>query len=149
VALGSSGEFPFLSPEEKLEFVAKARELTPDGKLLVAGSGCECWYFRIFYLAQKYFSATWETIELSKEFAKMGADAVLVITPSFFKASMTAEALEQHYFQVCNEIRRVHFTVGVPKYRTYDSTMFCVARSVPKTINTYVLCVGTVFWDPD
>ncbi|KXJ18902.1 4-hydroxy-2-oxoglutarate aldolase, mitochondrial [Exaiptasia diaphana] len=34
--------------------------------------------------------------------AQVGADAALVVTPCFYKGSMTAEALEQHYIKVAD-----------------------------------------------
>lgn len=39
---GSNGEYPFLLEEERVEVVRTVRQTLPVGKLLVAGSGCEC-----------------------------------------------------------------------------------------------------------
>lgn len=39
---GSNGEYPFLLEEERVDVVRTVRKSLPAGKLLVAGSGCEC-----------------------------------------------------------------------------------------------------------
>lgn len=46
VVEGSNGEYVYLTPEERVELVKRSREFLPDssGKLLLAGSGCECEY---------------------------------------------------------------------------------------------------------
>lgn len=36
-------------------------------------------------------------MELTRKMASVGADAVLVVTPSFYKNAMTDTALELHY----------------------------------------------------
>ena len=38
---GSNGEYVLLSPEERVELVARARALIPKDKLLLAGAGAE------------------------------------------------------------------------------------------------------------
>jgi 4-hydroxy-2-oxoglutarate aldolase len=84
---GSNGEFPSLTASERLEVVAAAREVVPRSRLLIAGSGAE---------------STRETIALTREMAARGADAALVVTPSYFKGKMTAAALEAHFRQVAD-----------------------------------------------
>jgi 4-hydroxy-2-oxoglutarate aldolase len=85
VVLGSNGEFPYLTFEEKVQMIAAVRAELPSGKKVIAGTGCE---------------STKETIQLTKEAAQAGADAVLVITPCYFKGSMNEAALTQHYLTV-------------------------------------------------
>jgi len=84
---GSNGEFPSLTAAERLEVVAAAREVVPRSRLLIAGSGAE---------------STRETIALTREMAARGADAALVVTPSYFKGKMTPAALEAHFRQVAD-----------------------------------------------
>jgi 4-hydroxy-2-oxoglutarate aldolase len=84
---GSNGEFPSLTSDERLAVVAAAREVVPRTRLLIAGSGAE---------------STRETIALSREMAARGADAVLVVTPAYFKGRMTPAALEAHFSQVAD-----------------------------------------------
>uniref|UniRef100_H2Z523 4-hydroxy-2-oxoglutarate aldolase, mitochondrial n=1 Tax=Ciona savignyi TaxID=51511 RepID=H2Z523_CIOSA len=87
VVQGSNGEFPYLTPDERVNVVKHVRKNTPEGKVLVAGSGCE---------------STSATIEMSNKMADNGANAVLVITPSFYKSQMTPQALLNHYSKVAD-----------------------------------------------
>jgi len=82
VVLGSNGEFVLLKEEEKLEVLKTARESIPSDRLLIAGVGCQ---------------STDQTIELSRKAANVGADAALVITPSYYRSRMTSEAMSRHY----------------------------------------------------
>ncbi|KFP38601.1 hypothetical protein N324_11513, partial [Chlamydotis macqueenii] len=85
VVLGSNGEFPYLARQERLEVVSCVRRALPRDRLLLAGSGCE---------------STQATIELTVSMAEAGADAVLVVTPCYYRGAMTSAALVQHYTQV-------------------------------------------------
>lgn len=82
VVLGSNGEAPLIGDDESEEAVAAAREAVPAGRVLIAGTGRE---------------STRETIRFTKRAAAAGADAVLVRTPSFFKAQLTRDAFIGHY----------------------------------------------------
>jgi 4-hydroxy-2-oxoglutarate aldolase len=84
---GSNGEFVYLTPEERVRVVAIAREILPEDRLLIAGAGME---------------STRATIEMTHKMALAGAQAVLLVTPGYFKASMTSEALEYHYRQIAD-----------------------------------------------
>ncbi len=85
LVLGSNGEQVMLSEAEKREAVAAAREAMPPGKLLLAGTGGQ---------------STRETIRLTRDAASAGADAVLVICPSYYRGQMTEQALVKHYHAV-------------------------------------------------
>ena len=87
VAGGSNGEFPLLSLEERVEVVRQVRRRTAAGRLVIAGSGME---------------STAATISLSRAMADAGADAVIVVTPSYYKARMTPAALIAHYTAVAD-----------------------------------------------
>mgnify|MGYP001820033439 FL=1 len=69
VAMGSNGEYVYLSAEEKREFVAKVVEMTPDHMQVIAGTGCE---------------STKETIELTRDCADFGVHAALVVSPHYY-----------------------------------------------------------------
>lgn len=84
---GSNGEFVLLSPEERLAVVEAAREAIPADRLLIAGAGAE---------------STRLTLELADRMAALGADALLVVTPSYYKGHMTAGALVEHFVQVAD-----------------------------------------------
>jgi len=87
VVLGSNGEFPFLKPEEKFQLVKLAKQNMSPEKLLIVGAGCE---------------GTRMTVELCEQFEKLGANAVLVHTPHFFKSLMNDAALENHFNKVAD-----------------------------------------------
>ncbi len=81
LVLGSNGEAQALQEEEKLQLVRAARRLSARRKLLV-GTGLE---------------STQATIELTKKAADAGADAALVLTPSYYKAQMSLDVLRRHF----------------------------------------------------
>ena len=80
--LGSNGEFTMLSHREKIDLVAAVRKGLSADKSVLAGTGCE---------------SLKETIELTKEAASAGADAALVINPSYYKRDLNESALEKFY----------------------------------------------------
>ena len=82
VVLGSNGEYVMLTEEEKLRVLETARAAIPPGKLMIAGTGCQ---------------ATGETVNLTKKAGEIGADAALVITPSYYRRQMTPGALIRHF----------------------------------------------------
>lgn len=87
VVLGSNGEFVLLDEDEKERLIAFTREnLTPDKKV-IAGTGCE---------------STRATVRLSKRAHALGADAVLVVTPWYYKGAMTDAALKAHFTAVAD-----------------------------------------------
>ncbi|XP_040217155.1 4-hydroxy-2-oxoglutarate aldolase, mitochondrial isoform X2 [Rana temporaria] len=87
VVQGSNGEYAYLSREERLEVVRKVREVVPKDKLLIAGSGCE---------------STQATVKMTLEMADAGAEAVLVVTPCYYKGRMNSPALIHHYTEVAD-----------------------------------------------
>ena len=87
VALGSNGEAPFLTEDESDDVIAAARDRVPSTHVLIAGTGRE---------------STRGTIDACRRAAAIGADAVLVRTPSFFKGRMTHEAFVRHYTAVAD-----------------------------------------------
>jgi 4-hydroxy-2-oxoglutarate aldolase len=87
VVLGSTGEFPLLTEGEKERVIATAREHTPREKRLVAGTGGE---------------STEACVRLTKRAAHLGADAAIVITPSYFKKALTPPVLIRHYRAVAD-----------------------------------------------
>lgn len=89
VVLGSNGEAPLLDEHESDVAIGAAREATPSSHLLLAGTGRE---------------STPATIAASRRAAELGANAVLVRTPSYYKPSMTADALAAHYTAVADAI---------------------------------------------
>lgn len=87
VALGSNGEAPLLDEDESDRVIGEARAAMPSGRTLIAGTGRE---------------STRAAIAASVRAARLGADAVLVRTPSYFKSRMTGEAFVRHYTAVAD-----------------------------------------------
>jgi 4-hydroxy-2-oxoglutarate aldolase len=87
VVMGSNGEFVLLSPEEKGELTRFVCAAAKGKKPVIAGTGAE---------------STVETIRLSKEAADAGADAVLVVTPNYYKGEMTDPVLARFYRDVAD-----------------------------------------------
>jgi len=87
VVLGSNGEAVHLNIEERLRLLELTRKLVPENRLLIAGTGC---------------SSTLQTIELSERAAVIGADAVLVLPPHYYRGQMTIEAVTRHFHAVAD-----------------------------------------------
>ncbi|MGH7371636.1 MAG: dihydrodipicolinate synthase family protein [Candidatus Methylomirabilales bacterium] len=97
--LGSNSEFVYLSEEEKIRILEVTREHIPSGKVLIAGTGCE---------------ATQATITLTRRAADIGADAVMVVTPSYYKPHMRPHVLIEHYRRVADASPVPVFLYNVP-----------------------------------
>ncbi|XP_005940023.2 4-hydroxy-2-oxoglutarate aldolase, mitochondrial [Haplochromis burtoni] len=87
VVQGSNGEYPYLTVEERVEVVRTVKQSLLGGRLLIAGSGCE---------------STRATIQLTQKMAAAGADAVLVVTPCFYKGKMDSRALIHHFTKLAD-----------------------------------------------
>ena len=87
LALGSNGEAGMLTEDESDRVVDVVRHAVPDQKILLVGVGRE---------------STRGTIDAARRAAKLGASAVLVRPPSFFKAQMTPDALVAHFRAVAD-----------------------------------------------
>jgi len=87
VVMGSNGEFVLLSPEEKDELTRFVCAYVKGKKPVVVGTGAE---------------STVETIRLSKMAAEAGAEAVLVVTPNYYKGEMTEPVLARFYRDVAD-----------------------------------------------
>jgi 4-hydroxy-2-oxoglutarate aldolase len=84
---GSTGEAVLLDEDERRLLLEAAREVVPEEVLLVAGTGAE---------------STRGTIRRNAEAAELGADAVLVQPPAFYRGAMTPERLRDHYLAVAD-----------------------------------------------
>src|SRR5206468_4421483 len=87
VALGTNGESALLDDDESDLVLSATRDVVPRDRLVIAGTGRE---------------STRGTIAASKRAAALGADVVLVRTPSFFKTLCTPALLLRHYTAVAD-----------------------------------------------
>jgi 4-hydroxy-2-oxoglutarate aldolase len=87
VVLGSTGERVHLDESEYLEVIETAREAVPKGFAFIAGAGQQ---------------STTGTIKEIERAAHAGAEAVLVITPGFYRSAITQDALVKHYTAIAD-----------------------------------------------
>ena len=87
VVLGSTGERVHLDEQEYLRVVDTARTETPASMSLIVGAGQQ---------------STHATINEIRGAARAGADAVLVLTPYFYRTAITQEALIAHFRRVAD-----------------------------------------------
>jgi 4-hydroxy-2-oxoglutarate aldolase len=86
-ALGSTGERVHLDEREYLQIIETARAAVPSSMAFIAGAGQQ---------------SVIGTINEIKKAANGGADAVLVITPNFYRTAITQEALLAFYRAVAD-----------------------------------------------
>jgi 4-hydroxy-2-oxoglutarate aldolase len=113
LALGSNGEAVHLDEDEAEAVVRTVRAAAAPGKLLLVGTG------RL---------STRATIEATRRAAGAGADAVLVVTPFFFKGSMTPDALEAHFRAVADASPVPVLVYNVPANSGLNAPPAVVAR---------------------
>jgi 4-hydroxy-2-oxoglutarate aldolase len=87
VILGSTGERANLDETEYRRVIETARRAVPEQLTFIAGAGQQ---------------STRGTIREIQRATEAGAEAVLVITPSFYKSAITQDALVQHYIAVAD-----------------------------------------------
>lgn len=113
VVLGSNGEAVYLSDREKVGVLETARRAIPSDRLMVAGTGCE---------------STRLTIQLSRAAADAGADAVLVLTPHYFRGQMTPQTLTQHFWTVADASSVPVVLYNMPRFTNLDMDAATVTR---------------------
>ena len=98
---GSSGEAPYLTEGERLRLVEVARDLVRPPEIVIAGVGLE---------------STDATVRLGREAVARGADALLVLTPNYYKPKMDAETLAAHYRTVARRVERPVVVYSIPQF---------------------------------
>jgi 4-hydroxy-2-oxoglutarate aldolase len=101
LVLGSNGEAVYLSEAEKIKVIEISREAIPKEKIMLVGTGME---------------ATSETIRFTNQAAGLGADLALVVTPCYFKGSMTPPVLYDHFLAVAEASRIPILVYNVPQF---------------------------------
>ena len=103
VLAGTTGEAPTLSREEKAALVGRARQFAGDSCTIIAGTGS---------------NDTRHAIALSREAEDAGADAVLVVSPYYNKA--TADGLYAHYAAIASAVHIPVILYNVPSRTGVD-----------------------------
>lgn len=101
VILGSNGEYVYLTESEKREVIRAGIEAVPEGKLALVGTGSE---------------STRATVALSEEAARLGTDAVMVVSPHYYKPLMTPAVLEKFYLDVAEASPVPVILYSVPRF---------------------------------
>ena len=97
VLAGTTGEAPTLSDEEKLTIFARCKAKVGDTCTIIAGTGS---------------NSTAHTVELSIAAEAVGADALLVVSPYYNKA--TPDGLIAHYLSVAEAVQIPVIIYNVP-----------------------------------
>jgi dihydrodipicolinate synthase/N-acetylneuraminate lyase len=85
--LGSTGEFPHLTSDEKLSIIETVRNSISVGKQLLVGTG---------------ELSTRQTIEMTRRAHDLGADGAVIITPFYYKKILEDEHHEAHYTRIAD-----------------------------------------------
>jgi 4-hydroxy-2-oxoglutarate aldolase len=113
VVTGSTGEAALLDANERAVLVEATRRVTPSDKLVIAGTGAE---------------STRTCIAQTREAARRGADAVLVVAPHYYGSSMTSAALRAHYLRVADDSPVPVMLYTIPKYMHFALEASLVAE---------------------
>lgn len=105
VALGSNGEAPQLTERERLQWIRSVKTKLPAPLRLIVGTGAE---------------STIATIERTRAAAAEGAEAALVIAPSYYRRQLTVDALVGHYAAVAKVSPIPILIYNVPGNMGYD-----------------------------
>ena len=105
VALGSNGEAVHLTEAERLRWIRELSGRMPAPLHLIVGSGAD---------------STSATIERTAAAAAQGAEAALVIAPSYFRPQLTAAALRRHYHAVADASPIPILIYNIPVHMGYD-----------------------------
>lgn len=103
VICGTTGESATLSDTEKIALFRFAKECAPDSMTIIAGTGS---------------NSTGHAIELSKAAEENGADALLVVSPYYNKA--TPEGLYLHYAAIAQSVHIPIILYNVPSRTGVD-----------------------------
>ena len=116
VTLGSNGEFPYLSFEEKLKVLKIVRE---ESSLPIIAGVAE--------------NSTRETIKLAKEAWDIGVDGLLIAPPYYFKPNV--RELFAHYSRIAYEVEAPILLYNVPKFTTINIDIDVVEKLVEELSN--------------
>ena len=129
LVLGSNGENKSLTEDEKLRLLEIAIEEKGEHQIVMAGAGCE---------------STRETIDFSKKAQALGADLVSLVTPSYFKKSLTDDALIGYYTDVAEALAIPVFAYNAPGF-----TGLTLSPKVIAAISTHPNIGGMKDTSPD
>lgn len=111
--LGSNGEAVFLSEDERRTALEAAREVIPEDKPMIAGTGGE---------------AT-RLVEVRNEVAaEVGADYALVLAPHYYKGGMSDAVLRAHFERVADKSPLPVMLYNIPAATTLSLSPTLIAK---------------------
>jgi 4-hydroxy-tetrahydrodipicolinate synthase len=134
--LGSTGEATHLSSDERRRFAGEVVRIVGGRVPVVVGVGT---------------SGTRETVELARHAEAVGADAVLVVSPSYWKVG--EEALFRHFATVAGSVDVPVLVYNLPMLTGVDLSPALVARvadgcpnvvGIKDTVTVYAHTVGVL-----
>lgn len=120
--LGSNGESKCCTESEKLQILELVLKEKSPSQVIMAGAGYE---------------STRQTIEFAKKVSSMGADFVSLVTPSYFKKSLTDDVLIGFYKDVAEAV-----PVPVLIYNAPGFTGITVSPKVVEVLSQHPNIVG-------
>lgn len=117
VLSGTTGESPALSDSEKTELFRRAKSYVGDDCMIIAGTGS---------------NNTAHSIRLSQMAQEVGADALLLVSPYYNKA--TAQGLEKHFQAIAESVSVPVILYNVPS-RTGQDVPVAVYKALAKISN--------------
>ena len=114
VICGTTGEAPTLTDDEKLELFYRAKAYVGTDCLIIAGTGCNC---------------TSHTAALSLSAQEAGADALLIVSPYYNRA--TPEGLIAHYMTIAHTVKIPIIAYNVPGRTGVDIPVSVCKRIAP------------------
>jgi 4-hydroxy-2-oxoglutarate aldolase len=101
LVLGSNGENKSLTEDEKLKILEAVVQEKADDQIVMAGTGYE---------------STRQTIQFSKKAEEVGADIVSLVSPGYFKKSLTDEVMIGYYTDVAEAMNIPVFAYNAPGF---------------------------------
>lgn len=114
VICGTTGEAPTLTDDKKVELFRCAKNYAGKDCMIIAGTGCNC---------------TSHTAALSLSAQEAGADALLIVSPYYNKA--TPAGLMAHYLTVAHTVRIPIIAYNVPGRTGVDIPVSVCERLSP------------------
>lgn len=103
--LGSTGESVLMNEKERVKAIEEVRSSAAEGMIVIAGTGAQ---------------STRATVDFTNQAAQAGADYGLVVTPFYYKAQMSPQALEAYYRDVADHSKIPVILYNVPKFTGID-----------------------------
>ncbi len=100
LVLGSTGEFVHLMFTEKVEVLRLAKKYAAPRKKMIAGIGCD---------------SVFETVRLAGEAAELGYDAVMAVTPHYYKPALKTDVLRRYFLEIADQIELPLFLYNIPQ----------------------------------